>query len=394
MKKIVGILAAAAIATSVFAADVSASTKIKGTVFSYDNAKTFSLFSEVNDSHDYANPNMTFSVSDDKAGATIKLTTDGSNESVKQTTQTIWFKPVDAFKITVGNFDVALNKEQIKWTESVTGLGGNGFLFSVNVEGFGLDLGLSQADGANWFSKADGVDDPSISSFFIKAGYTADFGTIGGFVEFNRAKSGRKTYAFHDRFFYGASVSGKKDVYKLNADTGKIEKKSEDTSANFPLWALKDGAIGDVLFGAAYRNNFDGIDLFVNFNGYMADKFEWIRPEVWVSGSVDAFSYSAFVAPLIWMDSDVKDLLDNADMKAFECEVVAKVAYAMDGFTPYAQFYDADILAKKFTSTIELGASGSVSAMGWKAWLQIDTGKGADQDKADISVPFELTFNF
>ena len=44
MKKIVGILAAAAIATSVFAADVSASTKIKGTVFSYDNAKTFSLF--------------------------------------------------------------------------------------------------------------------------------------------------------------------------------------------------------------------------------------------------------------------------------------------------------------------------------------------------------------
>jgi hypothetical protein len=94
------------------------------------------------------------------------------------------------------------------------------------------------------------------------------------------------------------------------------------------------------------------------------------------------------------MDSDVKDLLDNADMKAFECEVVAKVAYAMDGFTPYAQFYDADILAKKFTSTIELGASGSVSAMGWKAWLQIDTGKGADKDKADISVPFELTFNF
>jgi hypothetical protein len=394
MKKIVGILAAAAIATSVFAADVSASTKIKGTVFSYDNAKTFSLFSEVNDSHDYANPNMTFSVSDDKAGATIKLTTDGSNESVAQTTQTIWFKPVDAFKITVGNFDVALNKEQIKWTESVTGLGGNGFLFSVNVEGFGLDLGLSQADNAKWFSKADGQDDPAISSFFIKAGYTADFGTIGGFVEFNRAASGRKTYAFHDRFFYGPSVSGKKDVYKLNADTGKIEKKSEDASANFPLWALKDGAIGDVLFGAGYRNNFDGIDLFVNFNGYMADKFEWIRPEVWVSGSVDAFSYSAFVAPLIIVDSDVKDFLDLMDEKAFECEVVAKVAYAMDGFTPYAQFYDTNILAKKFASTIELGASGSVSAMGWKAWLQIDTGKGADQDKADISVPFELTFNF
>ena len=37
MKKIVGILAAAAIATSVFAADVSASTKIDGTLFSFVN---------------------------------------------------------------------------------------------------------------------------------------------------------------------------------------------------------------------------------------------------------------------------------------------------------------------------------------------------------------------
>jgi len=391
MKKIVGILTAAAIATSVFAADVSASTKIKGALFSYDNAKTFTLLKEGNDSHDYAQPNMTFSVSDDKAGATVKLTTDGGTKEVKMTTQTIWFKPVDAFKVTAGNFDVALNKEQIKWTDSVTGLGGNGILLSVAVEGFGLDIGFDCNEN-NWFTKKDGEDDPAIRDWFIKGAYTADFGTIGAFVEFNRYS--RRTYAYHDDFF--SQDVEKADGYEVVYDekTKTIKEKAKTKKERAGAFVLKDGAIKDILFGAGYRNNFDGIDLFVNFNGYMADKFEWIRPEVWVSGSVDAFSYSAFVAPIIIVDSDVKDALEANDEKAFQCEVIAKVAYALDGFTPYAQFYDTDILAKKFTSTIELGASGSVSAMGWKAWLQIDTGKGADQDKADISVPFELTFNF
>jgi hypothetical protein len=391
MKKIVGILAAAAIATSVFAADVSASTKIKGALFSYDNAKTFTLLKEGNDSHDYAQPNMTFSVSDDKAGATVKLSTDGGDKAVKLTTQTIWFKPVDAFKVTAGNFDVALNKEQIKWTDSVTGLGGNGILLSVAVEGFGLDIGFDCNEN-NWFTKEDGKDDPAIRDWFIKGAYTADFGTIGAFVEFNRYS--RRTYAYHDDFF--SQDLEKADGYEVVYDekTKTIKEKAKTKTERVGAFTLKDGAIKDILFGAGYRNNFDGIDLFVNFNGYMADKFEWIRPEVWVSGSVDAFSYSAFVAPIIIVDSDVKDALEENDEKAFQCEVIAKVAYALDGFTPYAQFYDTDILAKKFTSTIELGASGSVSAMGWKAWLQIDTGKGADQDKADISVPFELTFNF
>ena len=392
MKKIVGILSAAAVlATSVFAADVSAATKIKGTVLSYDNAETFSLLSEVNDSHDYANPNMTFSVSDDKAGATIKLTTDGGDEAIKQTTQTIWFKPIDALKITVGNFDVALNKEQIDWTESVTGLGGNGYLFSINAEGFGLDFGLSQADNGLWFSKAKDKD-PAIKSFFVKAGYSADFGTVAAFAEFNRAKSGRRTYAYHDAFFV--------DLTEVPCETldyyvkDGVKTKASKYTPGGAAFTLKDGAIGDILFGASYRNNFNGIDVFANFNGYMADKFEWLRPEVYVSGSADALGYSLFVAPFIIVDSDVKDALEAADEKAFQCEVVAKVTYALDGCTPYVYFKDADLVAKDFAATIKAGATGNVGAMGWNAWLQIDTGKGDKADKVDISVPFELTMSF
>ena len=364
MKKIVGIMAAAAIATSVFAADVSASTKLKGTLFSYDNAKTFSLLSQVNDSHDYANPNMTFSVSDDKAGATIKLTTDGKDEAVKQTTQTIWFKPVDAVKITVGNFDQALNKEQIKWTESAANLGGNGFLCSVNVEGFGLDIGLEKADGDPefWFTKKDGVDDPAILPFFIKASYAADFGSIAGFVDFNH--SGRnKIYAGHDYLFGGYGEA---------------------------KFTPKDGAVSDIFFGAGYNNTFDGINVFVNVLGYMCDKFEWVRPEAYVAGSADALSYKLFVAPTIFLDSDYKDAND----KSLDLQVLAYAQYALDATTVYARFDDVNVLADKFESEIRFGAQGSVGGMGYNAWLQINTGKGADKDKVDIAVPFELTYNF
>ena len=335
MKKIVGILTAAAIATSVFAADISSATKISGKLFDYNAKKTVSLFSEKNDSHDYAQPNFTMSISDDRAGAKVVITSDGADEIKGITTQTIWFKPVDALKLTVGTYDIALNKEQIDWTESKTGLGGNGFLASINVEGFGLDFGLS-AHGNSWFTKEDGKD-PTLAQFFVKAAYSADFGTIGGFASFN------------DGVLYDATS--------------------------------KTDSIKNIKFGAGYRNNFNGVDAFLNVVGWMGDKFDWIRPELYVSGKADALGYQLFAAPLIYTNSDLN--------KDAECELVAKVTYAMDSITPYAYFKDGNLMAKDFTATIKLGATGSVGAMGWNTWVQIDVAK----DTA-FSVPFELTMNF
>ena len=359
MKKIVGILAAAAVATSVFAADVSAATKIGGKLFSYESEHTDStthalvpttigVFTENNESHDYANPNISFSISSDKAGAAVKLTTDGKTKTVSMTTQTIWFKPIDALKLTAGTFDVALNKETICYTESITGLGGNGLLVSVNVEGFGLDLGLA-ANEAFWLTKKDGTSDPEIKNFFAKAAYSADFGTIGGYIAFN------KTYNPWEYF------------------------------NNFVV-DTKAGAINNMMFGAGYANNFNGINMFVNVVGYMGNKFDWIRPEAFVSGSVEDFGFAAFVAPLIWVNSDLN--------KKAELEVVAKLSYKIESVTAYAQFQDTNILADKFASTIKVGASGSCGAMGWNIWAQIDTGKGDAKDKLDFSVPFELTIAF
>ena len=360
MKKIVGILSAAAVlATSVFAADVSAATKINGKVLEFDgDAKSFSLFTEQNDSHDYANPNFAFNIADDKAGAQIKLTSDGKTKEVKLTTQTIWFKPIDMLKITAGNFDVALNKEQIDWTQSVTGLGGNGLLASVNASGFGLDVGFS-ANEAFWMVKGDGVD-PVLKQFFVKAGYSADFGTIGAYVEFNRMGAGRRTYAWHDALF--------------------------GLGDNPIAIAAKEGAISDIHFGAGYKNNFNGINIFANVTGFMAKNFEWIRPELYVSGAVDAFGYNAFVAPVIFTDGDLK--------QDPQLEVTVKLTYKLEPCTAYVYFNDENVLAKNFISTTKIGANGNIGLAGWNIWAQINTGKGKDGDKIAFSIPFELTASF
>jgi hypothetical protein len=355
MKKIVGIFAAAAVlATSVFAADVSAATKINGSVFAFGADESISMLKEGNDSHDYANPNLAFNISDDRAGASIKLTSDGGTKEVKLTSQTIWFKPVEVLKISAGNYDVALNKEQIDWTQSVTGIGGNGFLASVNTNGFGLDIGFD-CNEKFWMSKAKDAD-VALTQFFLKAGYSADFGTIGAYAEFNRLGAGRRTWAYHDAFF------GLGD----NAVAGI---------------AKKDGAVSDIHFGAGYKNNFNGINVFANVAGFMADKFEWIRPEIYVSGSADAFGYNAFIAPIIFVNGDL-----NRDA---EVELVAKLTYAMDGITPYFYFKDENLLNKTFTAQIKVGATGSVGLVGYNIWAQVDVA-----DKVGFSVPFELTASF
>ena len=346
MKKIIGILLAGALVTSAFAADVSAATKLKGNAFSYDGAgKKFEMFSQGNDSHDYANPNLTFSISDDRAGATIKLTTDGSNLNVAQTTQTVWFKPFDFLKVSFGNYDFALNKETILWTESITGLGGNGYAVSVNVSGFALDLFLNQGNNnAFWFVK-DGESDPAIAEFGVKVGYSADFGSIGAFVDINRTGN---RWTYHDKL---------------------------------SLIDQNDGTIKNVMFGAGYKNNFSGIDVFANVVGYMGKSFDWVRPELFVSGNIDAFGFGLFAAPVIWTNADLNE--------AFEMQIVAKLSYALNGVTPYIQFKDNNILAKTFTSEIQVGASGNLGLMGWKIWAQVETA-----EKVKFSIPFELTVSF
>lgn len=225
---------------------------------------------------------------------------------------------------------------------------------SVDTNGFTLDLGLNNGKSTYWLSKADGADNATIKNFFVKAGYNADFGSIGAYIAFNKApNSWDANYAF-----YG--------------------------------WAPKTGAIQRMDFGAGYKNTFSGITMFVNVLADMDDKFEWVRPEVYAAGNVDAFGWAVFAAPLIVANSDMAKLLDQTVF----CEVVAKLTYKIDAVTAFAQFKDFDILAKKFTSEIQIGAESSLGCMSWKTYAKIETGKGTDKNKVNFSIPFEIGVNF
>ncbi len=378
MKKIITAVAAMAMAASAFAVDFSAGTKISGEILRVDGKNTVkekdatgkevlvekptttSLFSQKNDSHSYANPNMAFSVSGDKAGAAFKITSDGA-DAILLKDQSIWFKPFDMLKVTVGGYDVALNKETIDWTESFTGLGGSGFLAQLNVSGFGLDLGLNNGnDKVLTTKKVDGQAVTELKNVFAKASYSADFGTVGAFVNLNRTCA---SYEAKAGTHYNAKYTG------------------------------SDKVVSGVEFGAGYKGSFGPVTAFAQADAYMYDgKMKWIRPEVFATGNVDAFSFGAFVAPTIFVDKANADGTNSDAMM----EVVAKVSYNLGGITPYAYFKDVNVLAKDgFTSTTKVGITGSVGSMGYNLGCQIDTGVDAAKNgKVSFAVPFELTMSF
>ena len=347
MKKIITAVAAVAMATTMFAADFAAGTKILVNVFQKDG-DNIGVLSQFNDSHAYANPNFVFNASGDKAGATLKITSDGGDAAPVLKEQAIWVKPFDMLKITVGAYDIALNKETIDWTESITALGGEGFLASLNIDAFSMDVGLNNGDsgtqypwGAWWLSN-NGTD-TTIAHTFAKFGYSADFGSIGAYVALNHDCGQR--YNPQDTFYM---------AYK-NKD--------------------------NLSFAAAYKGSFGPVNAFVNVVGGMfSNKFEWIRPEVFVNGSVDSFGYALFAAPGIYM----------AEGKNAECEVVTKLTYGINGVTPYFYFKDANVLAESFGCTIKLGVSGSVSPVNYDACVQLDVANSA----VNVNVPVALSVNF
>jgi hypothetical protein len=70
MKKIVGILAAAAVlATSVFAADITAKVRLDGSLFNYGTDGSISALKIMHNAGEAHNPILSWSYGDDKSGA-------------------------------------------------------------------------------------------------------------------------------------------------------------------------------------------------------------------------------------------------------------------------------------------------------------------------------------
>ena len=415
MKKIVGLLAAAAVlATSVFAADVSAKVRVGGNIFSMDatkankdgnEANTFSLLNADTVSHTYDAPFATLSTSTDNAGGTVKFV--GDENGIKAGDVQVWFKPLDVLKIQAGSHDIAMNKETIDWTEhhGEQAYGTYGYSLGFAQDAISANVAFGTGDNGWFFQDAIGkyyTDKEPATSFindlFVNFAYGADFGTISAFFRY-RGKS-----------WDGTAEAAKGDPSKLAFNPAQLN------------------------FGAAYKNTIDSLTFFVNLiastktapagdeekaywkyndkNGNAYAPFGF-GVDAFVQYSADALTVKGFVkydtADFSHLNAKGDaDLVDNGDNTLVE--VLARVDYKLDnGIGLYAYFKDANLLTKKvqgtdtdptsvFISTIKLGATGNVGIATWETWLQLDTGKQGAKDKkynkVNVSMPCYIQVAF
>ena len=245
MKKIIGILLAGALVTSAFAADFSVQVKMKGSLANFDGTNFKALSMGVDNGADY-NQLFATSVTADKAGSEVKLWLNGDAITTDTFKFKVWIQPIDMLKLTFGNNNFNLNQESIDWWRSNSDAGESfGYSATITSGAFSADIML----GTQSSKDADGNDVDAVGKFWfdgknfgrtaLKVQYGADFGTINALF----------------------------------------------TADNFK----------DMKFGAGYKGAFGPVNMWANVLAFVNGGFYKVRPELFANGSVDAFSWAAFV---------------------------------------------------------------------------------------------------
>ena len=343
MKKIVGIFAAAAVlATSVFAADVSAGVRIEGSLFDYSKDSISAL--TINHNNQFYHAPIAFSISDDKAGGTLKLTDlDGADspDTVQSRCWSIWFKPDDILKITVGEWTGAMNQEHIDWCNTDSGIGAEDGTYTLSLtpaDGVSVDVTTVPGWGKAWMSKA-GDADAAIAPLGLLFNYSADFGKISAVFE-------------------------GKDNFKT----------------------LK--------FGAAYANNFSGFDMFVNVLGFYAnDNFAKVRAELWGQYSADALTFQAFIVGGYNLKGGYDYSWWHVGKSGAEGAFVGallKLSYALDGATAYLYVKSVNFLADPFAIEIKPGVTTNVGLCAIECAADVNLNGSA----VTFGIPVNFTVKF
>jgi len=358
MKKIVGIIGAALLASSIFAVDFSAGVRLEGDLFNYSASKkdgsSISVLMEKHNNQFYHAP-IAFAVSGDRAGGKLQIT-DKDDDKALTGAWSIWFKPLDMVKITVGGHDLALNQEHIGWCNSESHLETTGYALNLAIDAFSMDLILNSGNG-NAFITANGENDPVVKELAAVFGYRADFGTINAFFD------------------------------------------AAETFSNY-RFALGYNA-GSLL----------PVNLWVNVIGYAADKFKEfkaIRGEVDVSTNFGSIGWELFLAGGYNMKS-MKDFNGNfggseswhvgwcdAAEKPF-LGFYTKFNIPVNAFGFYVEIKDSNVLADNFAINIKPGFTTNVGACALGVAISADIStdaKDANANKVKIGVPVEFKVNF
>ena len=376
MKKIVGILSAAAVfAASVFAADLTGAVRLEGELFNYNGTteEVKALMIKPNQQM-YWGP-LTLSVSSDRAGGTMKMCDEGSDKlSVGK--WAIWFKPLDMLQANLGTIAKSMNTESITYGKRVLNYDSFGASLDVNVDAFSATLSVVPGKGSFWFENTKAAEEKAAKAAYDEA-YDAYIKMLGyGHKATDAEKEAAKTAGETAEKIVRENGKFKNSFAVLNlyaqyaADFGTISAML-DFSENFKKISI----------AAGYKNTFGDITMFADAAVYLKEKanaFAVDADVVYAKDALNAQAYVKFDAPFEGMKKETINVT-----------TLAKVSYNLGSVTPYLYFKYADILASDFACTIKPGVTGSVGIMNYEVAAQFDIAK-----KVNISVPVNFSVNF
>lgn len=318
-------IAAVAMAASMFAADVSGRVKMDTKVFATDTKTVISRPASMGWDED--NTFLKFAASTENSGAELWLQT----EDTEFAQYSIWFKPVDALKVTIGDIFVqdGVRGTFAWWDYSVWYKHKNAVLVNANVGPVALEIAC--ADLLNW---------------------------------------GAKGYAMLGDFWLGATFGlGDAGSLKVVATKG----------ADLRCYGMGGwGNAGNLTVGIAYDNQpwqttGYNASAFVKFNGDW--KFERVFGQVNGQLILDAVNLR-LVNVYGYADKFKYGFLARAELKT------------IDNVTPYAEFRGQDIMDKKLTAN--LGCETAVGGCAINAYINVNMNFAGS---TTVAMPVEFTFN-
>ena len=395
MKKIVGILSAAAVlAASVFAADVSASVGLSSTLFESDTKGNVVVLDSLNNNRNAGHATLfSLQFSSDVAGGGVKYwggeVKNGdavlSKDVVKFGGFNVWFKPMDGLKLSFLENGLGLFGDKYNgWEAHAVANVGAGYGAEYSINGLTFNLNFVPK-----FAEKAGSDKPFyINEFGLKVAYAADFGNVALIADFNNG---------------------------LNKDGDKVNFNS------FKVGAGYSGKIADVvnLVGTVgFQYNQDGGNHFTDFA--FQKRLNKLLATVSAGGNIDAFGWAVCVPATVEFVTFPKDnysipaefklglqvsgsyRISNIGLKAYfntgdlfahdidKVESAKKTAEASKGGTVNIK----EVKNNYFKGNFGVEVTGNVGAASWKVTPDLEINTQKDAEKTTFKISFETGINF
>ena len=403
MKKIVGILSAAAVlAASVFAADVSASVGLKSTLFESDTDGKVVVLDSLTNKQDAGHLTLfSLQYSSDVAGGGVKYW--GNGDAVKFGKFNVWFKPMEGLKLSfleneLGLFGDKYNGWEAKKVAEVNA--GYGVEYSISGLTFNLNFVPEFAGKANRDACA------GINEFGLKAAYAADFGSVAVIADFNNGPDKDGESVNFNSFKVGAGYSGKiADVVDLVGTVGfqYNQDGNKDSDGNYTDHFT--GELGGQKL--AFQKRLNKLLATVSAGGNI-DAFGWA---VCVPATVEFVTFPADKVNIpaefkLGLQVSASYKIGNIGLKAYfesadlfvhdidNDKSLEETAKANENLNIGDTIKVKEVKNNYFAGNFGVEVTGNVGAASWKVEPELNIKTQKDNEKTTFKISFETGINF